>query len=229
MATTADKEAVYRTWNWCASAYLQHGNRKLSMPQDTDPTKTYQWRYMEALARRLQDLELNEQQSRTFIEIAVLYARSHNLLKKGLTIFMQANLLDVCYEELRSRETTQQSTVGIITNTSAWLRQELENYRRKSPTRAAKTLIDMLLHCETPGGYANIVRWHQAGNLPEHYIVLSRSCGLAISTLAKAKSPDRTLLPKDSRLFMLRTKLLNDSSVRLQVRNILGDDWRKPL
>lgn len=224
MATTTDKEAVYRTWGLCTAAYLQHANRKLSLPPDTDPTKTYQWRYLEALTRRIQELALNDQQAKTFIEIAVQYATSHRLLNKGLSIFLQNNLYDVWMEELRRRDATKQGTVGIIARTNAWLRAELDAYRGKSPARAHKTMTDLLLHCETPGGYSNLVRWHQSGQLPEQYLVLSRSCGAALS---RVHEDDRRLLPKNSRLFVLRMALLNDSSVKFQLRTLLGDDWRK--
>lgn len=227
MTTTVDKEAIYQTLKWCTAAYLQHGHRKVQLPKDTDPTKTYQWRYMEALTRKFQEWDFGETQRKSFIEIAVQYAARNKLTNKGLSIFMQSNLLDICLEETRKRDGGKRDIVGVITRTHAWLMVELENYRQKSKSRADKSLVDMLLHSETMGGYSNLVRWFQDGHLPEQYLVLSRACGICIGRLAG--SVDRSLLPKDSKLFMLRMALLNDNAIKFSVRNILNDDWRKPL
>lgn len=202
---------------WCFEAYLQHAGRRLGFPKDTDPTKTYQWRYVEALAKRLRDWQFDDELSKKFIEIAIKYAKKHSLLNKGLSIFLQKNLLEVCHKQIVDAHAAGCSVLEQLRRVSSWLRDQA----------GAAPLRDVLLARRGMGSYCNLVRWYQSNELPEAYLALSRSCGQAIRRLATARPQERLLLPKDSRLFILNMNLTSDQDVRHQARAILHDDWRQ--
>lgn len=215
--TTTTNSQVYTIWQWCCNAYLQHGQRRLSFPRDTDPTKTYQWRYMEALRSKFKEWEFDDRMSKDFIEIAVQYANKNHLLNKGPSIFMQKNLLEVCYNELKNREKSVDGMINIINRANTWLHNQVGD----------KPLLNVLLRCESLGSYPNIIKWYKSSHLPEQYLALSQSCGLAMATLAKTKPDERSLLPNNARLFMLRMAILNNTAIKFQIRSILHNDWRK--
>lgn len=215
MTTVVDR--INLIWHWCRAAYIQFAGRRLSLPKNTDPTKTYQWRYLTALHNKLQQWEFDDNLCKSFIDITVQYAVEHRLLTKGLAIFLQTNLLDECYHRLRAQTAKANDIISIIRSTKDWLAAQT----------AGADPVTMLLASTGIGAYPNIVRWHQSGQLPEIFLALSRVCGIAISRLTRTRPTDRVLLPTDIRLFLTRTSILREPENKVEVRKLLRDDWRQ--
>ena len=216
MTTTADRIRI--VWEWCCAAYLQYGNRKLSFPRNTDPTKTYQWRYLQTLEHKFREWEFDDTLAKAFIVIGVKYAVRHKLMNKGLAIFHQSNLLKVFHDQLCKAAAFAKSTIGIVANTKSWLDSQA----------AGQPLLDVLLMRESIGSYSNIVKWYQAGRLPVEYLALSRSCGLAMARLLKEAPGEREVLPDNLCLFTTRTSILQEVDTKFKLRNTLQEDWRLP-
>lgn len=220
MTTATASDRVEEVWRLCCESYLRIANRRLAMPKGTDPKKTYQWRYLVALDKKLSDLEISSDGRADFIDAVVQYARERNLLHKGLSIFMQSNLLDEVYRRLRERSTGTSDTVSVIRRSKEWLDATLA-------ASNCSSAVELLLERDSIGSYPNIVKWHQAGYLPELFLALSRSCGLAISRLSRSSNVDRASLPPDIRLFLLRTSALSARGVTSSIRDVLLDEWRQ--
>ncbi len=193
----------------------------MSFPEGTDPRKTYQWRHMEALERKLVEWEFDDTLCKAFIDIAIRYAKDRRLLNKGTSIFLQKNLLAECYTRLREQAVKQDDVVSILGRTKTWLDAQVA-------ASNCDDLIELLMTRNGIGAYPNVIRWYEGGQLPEVYLAVSRACGVAIARLTRERPNERTLLPKDMRLFLTRTSVLAEARVKLEIRNILCDDWRKP-
>lgn len=224
MATqTADN--IHAIWDWCRDSYLRIAGRRISLPAGTDPTKTYQWRYMEVLAQKFEEWEFDDPLRKEFIDAAVRYAKERKLLSKGLAIFLQKNLLQECYRSLKERANKDDDALAILRRTKAWLDNQLALAQEHG---TCEDLAELLTTRDGIGAYPNIIRWFQGGQLPEVYLAISRSCGIALARLSRQRSEERALLPTDARLFLTRTSVLREARVKFEVRNILSDDWRKP-
>ncbi len=69
-----DSNRIKEVWLWCTEAYLRCG-RKLSLPEGTDPAKTYQWRYVAAIAKKFEEWDLSDEAAQKFIGIAAQTAK----------------------------------------------------------------------------------------------------------------------------------------------------------
>lgn len=199
---------ITEVWELCRDIYSLHG-RVLSFPQGTDPAKTYQWRYLTVLTKRLQEWDLDRELSRRYIEIAVEYAVANRLLKKGLALFFQPNLQQLFHDQLRADMTGLGRTMGSLTDSGAWVR--------------AHGGPSVLLKRPNALGYCNLVKWYQAGKVTELYLALSRTAGRAMKTMRPA---DRSVLPSSYRLCLLRTQFLTNQSNRESALVIMGGDLK---
>lgn len=206
---------IMRTWQWCRDNYSRH-NIRLAFPSNTDPTKTYQWRYLVALQRKFHEWEFTESLCKQFIAVAIDYAKQHRLLKKGLAIFHQNNLMNICYNHLNQKLKSNEFTISGLKRTKLWL-----------SCFGTNDLWKVLLRRGEIGGYTNIVKWYQANHLGDIYLALSKSCGVALAKLAESCPEERLLLPAASHLLALRIRLLHDIRFRYVIKEILEDDWRK--
>jgi len=211
--TTIDQ--IHNIWNLCFDAYMRLGNKRLTFPEHTDPTKTYQWRYLASLCTKFNDWMLTDDERKLFIEIAVEYAIKRRLLAKGLSIFHQSNIINACYDKMRSTEQLITSTTTLLSNTHRWLSSQCDN----------NTICDVLLHQQSIGGFQNIINWHRTGQLPTIYLSVSRSCGIALYKLSKIDQCARALLPTDFTLTATRMTLHSELG-KQGLRIILQNDWR---
>lgn len=211
---TAD-EVVWRTWNWCVDAYRRCG-QTLKFPEATEPTKTYQWRYATRLARQLEEWEFDEQTSLVFIRYAVEYARKKGLLRKGLSAFFQSNILDICYDRIKSECNEVDRRLTLLRQSHSFL----------SARANGRPIVDVLLSRPAPNTYYNIVQWFERHRVSTIYLALSKSCTAALSKLAKLDSEQRSLLPGPADLFCLMGELTDNATFGRQAARILGDDWR---
>jgi|3_EtaG_2_1085321.scaffolds.fasta_scaffold00213_11 hypothetical protein len=210
----ADK--IWKVWHWCSDSYLRHGI-KLAFPKHTDPVKTYQWRYCRSLAEKFEEWDFDDEMSVRFIDTAVKHAKKIGVLRKGLAVLHQGNMLDVVLDLLKHESASYIQSIESLVFVKKWLDTQIGD---KDP-------VEAMLDRERPGAFCNIVIWHQASRLPAIYISLSKSCCKALAKLKKQELEERGLLPKMTDLYRLRSDFIQDINNLKQARNILGDDWRK--
>lgn len=213
-----DSDRIEMIWSWCSDAYLQHG-RRLSFPKGTDPTKTYQWRYVTAIAKKFAEWDFDEQTARRFLDIAVRHSKQTGTMQKGLAVFFQGNILDICYEKLQAESNSNSQTLDTLRHIRAWL-------QRKVGTRS---LLDTLLDRDDPDGFCNLSVWVHASRISPLFLALSKSCAQALARLNLDYAEERGLLPKQTTLYILRDEFLRGDVENLtQAREIFANDWREP-
>ncbi len=205
-------------WQMCTQAYLQIGNRKLAFPAQTDRTKTYQWRFLERLNNKFTEWKFTDALKKEYIEAAVTHAKQYKLLDKGLALLHQSNIMKLCYKHVTDKVQRVENSLDTVIRVRKFLVEQMPN----------GITYKGLLHRQSIGSATNLTRWYQAGHLPALFIAISRSCGLAVSELAKSDINERKVLPNDSSLFILRHTFLGEPGIKLKLRSILQDDWRVP-
>lgn len=197
---------VARVWDLCRDIYSTHG-KALKLPANTDPKKTYQWRYLSKLTETLEAMDLDDRLSRRYVELAVQYAAAHRLLAKGLAIFCQSNLQDVFFDRFQADMRNNRDAHGGLLRSATWVDSHGgpgEFLRRQN------TL-----------GYCNLVKWYQAGRVTELYLSLSRTAGRAMRRMSE---DDRLALPTITRLYLVRNQFLTSLDNLERSREIMGGD-----
>lgn len=208
-------DRIWAVWNWCSDAYLRNGQR-LSFPANTDPTRTYQWRYVKSITERFVEWEFDDDTCRKFIDIAVNYANQRGVLRKGLTVLHQSNMLDICYKMLQEEKDTTRQSQDSLETVHKWYRMQIGN---RKP-------IEVLLQRPNIGAMCNLTQWYRARKLTDKYLAVSKSCSRALGRLAKVDPDERLMLPKATKLYSLRSDIIKDLDTLKLARRILGKDWR---
>lgn len=213
---TISDERISAVWDWCSEAYLRHGS-KLTFPAKTDPRKTYQWRFARAIATKFAEWKFDEPTARWFIDIAVRYAKESGVMRKGLAILHQENMLGICYERLQEELHASRQHLDVLRHMRAWLLTETKGNDQ----------VDVLLSRLSFGGYCNLVVWYQTSKLSPLYIALSRNCNKVLARLSKDYPLERELLPRPAQLFALRAAFLRNLDNLKQAKEIFNNDWRE--
>ena len=213
MGTSVDSSRTWQIWQWCSDAYLRNGHR-LTLPANTDPHKTYQWRYLTAISSKFDEWEFDDQTAEKFINLAVDYAKRLDLLRKGLAVLHQNNILTKCYEMLQDEVDSDQRAIDMLKRSREWVDKQ----------RGEIPLIDIMLFRANEGGFCNLAVWYRNNKISDLYLALSRSCCRALATLNGFESG---VFPSKARLYMMRADLSKNVHVLKAARRILFDDWRE--
>lgn len=211
-----DADRILNVWNWCSDAYLRNG-QKLSLPANTDPTRTYQWRYARTIAEKFAEWEFDDNTCRKFIDLAVKYAKQKGVLRKGLAVLHQSNMLNICHEMLRDELHNSKRSQDSLEAMHNWFRKQIGTNRP----------IEVLLERPRDGAMCNLTQWYRARRISELYLAISRSCCKALARLEKLDPDERSMLPKVAKLHMLRRNLVRDLETFKKAKQILGKDWRE--
>jgi len=206
-------EIIWKVWEWCSEAYIRYG-RKLTFPANTDPIKTYQWRYVKSIAKKFDEWEFDEPTSRRFIDIAIERSKMLGIMHKGLAALHQGNLLDICYKILQEESSGNDQLIDSLVDSRKWVVGRVNG----------SDTIEILLDKSNPDAFCNLVKWHQASKLSELYLSLSKSCGRAIKKLENTN--ERKLLPSMARLYKIRNNFYQDVSNQKRSKEILGKDCK---
>jgi len=213
-----DDGQIKAVWLWCSEAYLRHG-RKLNFPKGTDPSKTYQWRYVVAIAKKFDEWGFDEQTAQRFLDIAVRYAKQSKTMQKGLAIFFQSNILNICYEKLQAELNDNSQTLSMLRHIRGWL------WRKTG----SNPLLETLLKREVDDGFCNLSMWYHASRISPLFLALSRACAQSLARLNVDYPTERELLPPQTTLYLIRDEFLRgDVNNLVQAREIFANDWREP-
>lgn len=209
----ANEDKIRKILRCCSDAYLRHGHR-LKFPNNTDPTKTYNWRYLSSMAKKFEEWDFDDETASRFINVAIDYAAEKKLAYKGLAVLHQNNMMEVCYKRLKALQDDGQHHVGR-------LREEVNLLRT-----LGKMDADKLLKRRNLDSFTFMTEAYLGGKLTQITFALSKACYTALVRLSKIDEVERRMLPKFTELFMLRKHFCNESENVLQAKRILGTDWR---
>lgn len=207
---TEDK--VQTVWDWCSDAYLRHG-RKLTYPANTDIHKTYQWRYVKAIAQKFDTWGFDDSTSRKFIDIAVGYAKQRGTLHKGLAVLHRNDMLEICYNILQKQADKNTQNMNTLIDMKKWFDSQTNNDYK------------VLLQRITPKAFPNIIIWYRANKISELFMACSKDCMRALAELQKTNQDEYRLLPTLEQLFLLRMKI--DNIVAQKLKLVFRSDWRE--
>ncbi len=187
--------------DWFADAYRRVTGRRISFPSNTDPTKTYQYRSVKKFAERVAEWNISDGAVKFLIEEVIKYSKEQRLLSRGVAVLNKADLLEECYGRMQNyMEQFSQLLTEIAANHAFFQ----ENKHNALTSRR--------------GGYPNFVLWYQSGKLSEEYLALSKTC---LRLIGRERS---TQLPGLVDLMLVRTRLLENSTLKHHLRDILGED-----
>lgn len=207
---------IQKTWDLCKSAFAEHGHI-LRFPAGTNHRRTYQWRYATRLTQKFQDWEFDDGLATFFISTAVAYIRKRGLLRKGMTAFFQANLLDICCREAEKAYGRRNQLLNNVRESHAFI---------QSVTEHSNTTTQLVIRKSFADDY-NLVRWYRAGRVSLMYLSVSAICAKAICRIAAMSPQQRQLLPDAKEFTAQYVEITSDSVLKSQLQNILGSDWRK--
>lgn len=211
-------DQIHEIWSLCSDAYLRHG-RRLSFPKGTEPTKTYQWRYVTAIAKKFAEWDFDEPTAKRFLDIAINHSKQSGTIQKGMAIFLQSNILEICYNKLKAETTTDSKVIDSLVAIRKWLQQKA----------GSENLLSVLLDRRDSDSFCNLAIWFQASKISPLYLSLSKTCAQALARLNRDCPDERQLLPKQTKLYIIRDEFLQCDSMNLaSVREIFVNDWREP-
>jgi hypothetical protein len=208
-ATITDDPA-WPTWVLCRSV-LRSLNYSLRFPKNTDPRKTYQWRYVTTLASRFDEWGFDKPTAKVFLEIAAKKLGAANIRRNGLNCFFSNGLMEAVHKELEALECDQAD--------------DLEGIKRSHAFVTAKKDSKQSLLGRNESGY-NLITWFMADRITASYLALSRSCSSALDAVRELDPLQADKLPTKAALFAKRRKALTDNEFVLAAKQIIGDDWK---
>jgi hypothetical protein len=199
---------VEKIWRWYQEAMWKHANRRVDYPSDTDPRKTYQYRWMQAFIKKLNEWQFDDRLAEMMVDAVVRYAVTHKLLRMGASILAMQKVLDVCYHDACHRKRVSHD-----------FGQDLKIGRELLIRHQGQ-----LLCASRPGGYVNLVQWYKTGKLTMHFMSLSKTCIDALNALRQLDIDQRSEIPSHITLLRNRLLLLSCPERTSIAHQILGND-----
>lgn len=183
--------------------------RPVPFPKNTDPTKTYLYKDLNKFCESVVDeLKLDKWDTRQIIQIIVRHAKKRRLLIRGSKILLIKDILDVCKKELELVNNSKNDCLESIKAAKVYL-----DSNKLNSSRALSSSNSM-------GGLSNLFQLVNSGVIPIQYLALSKNAIKAYNLIPQS---ERSGLPSESKLVLLRTQLLlSDKDKKLQ--EALGDD-----
>lgn len=184
-------------WQWCFESYLRH-NIKLKLPTARDYTNTYQWRFVKAITKKFKEWDFNPDTCKRFIDVAVDHAKELGVLRKGLAVLHQHNMMEICYKKLKAEDERNDFILLKLEDTKKFLR-----------SLDAKNLLVYLLKRSHNKALMNITSLFLAKKLPLEFLALNKEAIKALSHIDRLYPEERNLLPSDASLYLCRKKIFN--------------------
>ena len=197
-------------YKWFQRA-MSNAGRKVSLPTNTPPEKTYQYRAVAKFAKQVDEWGLSEPIACALVNAVVRYGKKQDLLNKGAHLLNMKSVLKICHDLLREEITRNEVLVESL--------RYSKNFLQKSV--AGADMAERLVTKEKRGGYTNFTRWYRSGDLSSSFISLSKSCRRALNLLP---FDERGEFPTDNILLKTRIKLLSDRELYATIKEIMGDD-----
>lgn len=203
---------INRVYNILRGKMKGYG-RNVSLPINTDPKKTYSWRYLSNFVDRLDKESIPDEYIPDVIDAILRHAKRNKLLGRGFAVLNKIDIMPLVVNKLHNDEKVKKIKEENILQTSRFLLEKRQN--------TSKSLLELLTerrHCDA---YTNMTCWYDQGLLKVEYIALSRACRKA---MIQMKPNERTIFPGTLELMKLRLLLLSDKELARIAQNELKND-----
>ncbi len=194
MTITADR--ILTIYSWFQISYYHITSRRINFPTNTDPCKTYQFRWIESFARKIDEWKLTDIEAKYLIEEVIKYSKERKLLSRGVGVLCKADILEECYKRLNRKHDRIAVLISEIKANHEFLAKNSD------------------------GLQSNLIHWFQQGRLCVEFVALSKSCLAVLNKL----DAGRGCIPTLRELFLIRMRCLHDA--REQLRAILKGDLK---
>ena len=203
---TFDQKQVFSI---CQDIYKSFGI-DLRFPKARDVTKTYQYRYLTAICDKFKQWELDLNEVKRFLSIAILNSFNHKTIKKVLSALHQKNLLQISYEKLISSN----NTISQIDKTSQSAYLFLE---KLCEGKCASLLLSKR---EGPRANMMLTNLFQAGKINIEFLAINNMCRrIAMDAISKDLQ-DTMFLPTLGKLYRVNLDLSANKSNITNFRTI---------
>ena len=159
-------------YGWFKKVLLSVGY-KMSTPRCSDIKKTYQFRAVQKFVKKAVDSGLDEKQIQMFVKKIVEYAKRKRLIHRGTALLNMSDIFTICYNGLAN-------DVDKIERQIASIKESI--HLVSQPLAESKEL----------GGYSNLTRLIDSGDLPTIMLAVSRRCASALRQISHS---ERILFP----------------------------------
>lgn len=182
-----------------------------AIPKDTEPSRTYQWRYAAKFIKNMGDTPWEA--TKKIAYYAIQYAKENRgkenkgntIWSRGLWVLTKSNIVDIAYDRHKKNDESASSDLEKL--------QQSYNYAKSQ---------NFNLTFRNPGGFPNMVSWYESGKISLDYLALSESCRQAMKSLDEI---DRHVLPSETDIVNKRVKCLINDEYNNKVKTILKDDY----
>lgn len=193
---------------------LRRYNRSISFPKNTDPSKTYNWRFLSKFIDEFEKIGLPEYVLSSVIDTVVIEASNRGILDYGVSILTKIDVLKAYNKKLERELTDEVQMINNIIRTHEFLVHQHKQNNNECMTK----LLANRIHNRA---YANITRWNQSGELNIGYIAVSKSCKKALKMLDK---DELTLYPSPMEFIKIRITITCNKTSLQRLKALLGDD-----
>lgn len=196
---------IIKTYKILQSTLNQYG-RKISLPNNTDPRKTYCWRHISSFLDKYDALEFDDSNMPDIISAMVTEAQKRKRSMNGISILNSIDIMSALEKKLETEINIAHNCTTIIQNSKKFLEQQKEDLLQKTNKRT----------------YANLIKWYDSGRLAIEHIIISKKCREAMRYLNKE---EKQILPNTNQLIRLYLKLTTRKEILEQIQTILGNDF----
>jgi len=198
---------IWRIFKYCRDSFQRAGIR-IEFPKDTDPRKTYKWRYLEGFSNKIDEWAISDEAACRIIDSIVEYATQRKQLSRGLSLLVSEQALEI---GLKSIDRSEASLAAIVDR----LKRDYKLVMGADP-----------MGKEYPRAMPNIVKWYMRGILSKTYLTFSKKCHEAMTRL---DGIERDMLPSGKELILARMAALKNIKAKNMMKIAMADDWREGL
>ena len=183
----------------------------MGFPKNTDPKKTYMWRYLNYFINKVDEWEISDSTSYKLIDAIIAQSKRNNQLhKKGLAILSSDKILETGYKAINAELKLEGDTLDRLREDHIML-------------SAYSDKVHILMERPSTGALPNIVQWYIQGRLSRLYLATSKSCSTAMNRLSEF---ELTMLPNNKELLLLKHSCFKNALTKHRAKSILGDEWK---
>jgi hypothetical protein len=199
-----DNIKVWKLFKYCKESFGKAGIN-ISFPKNTDPRKTYKWRYLENFSNKIDNWNVSDDTITQLIDSMVAQAKKRGHINKGLALLTSDQILEDSLKIIENSDELDRLTVNRIKQECA-------------------LILDLnLLAKNKHHGLPLIIRLYIQNKISDVLLALSQKCHNAMIQLDNI---ERAMLPNGKKLIMLRMNVNKNPRIRNELKNILQSDWR---
>jgi hypothetical protein len=199
---------VIKAYRLFRDSMRKHG-KHVAFPKQTNPKKTYSWRYISNFLDKYDEEGLTDENMRDVINAVVKEAKKKNCLRYGVSILGKIDILESYEKSLENNLLFESKLLDGIISSKSFVDSKGPDWYSSLSGRKNRW------------SFMNMTMWFDMGLISADFVSTSESCG---SVLKIVSGHERGVLPSDNEIIKIRTKILMNDELRSKVQNVLGKE-----